>query len=471
MWERRSYDDGVCSRCTVKFKGVIPQWPNVTALGVEWDDPSRGRNNGAIGSVQYFTCKVFGSGSFIKASRTPQSPQSFAEAVTSKYLVNREFEEIELSRRKKVETYDVAEIFKRHSQLEEVDSISLDSCLINKLLTNAFGALPLQKLARLDLSDNLLQDPNDLLLAISSFASLRFLRLNGNRFDMTTLSACKDTTLCNGVSELELVGTYAEREEYSVFLSYFPALTILSLANNGLLSIPERLPRGVVAIDLAGNPISSLSTLPRSVQRAYLAGTKVTSFEESDHIPSFIDLTNTAYLSWEYISFLGERKISDLQLGHAIDDEQTLKKRPFVIARCPYLMKLDGTLVSKEERLDAELYTIAMVSARKHPSLPPATWAFLLKTHGEPILAPKRSIRERLMTFHLDEDRTTYRVLKDAPVSRLHWIVSILKGYDPKSLQIIGVTDVKDTEFDPISGFTQVGDILVEGQRLRTAII
>lgn len=470
MWERRSYDDGTSSRCTVKFEGVIPQWPNVTALGVEWDDHSRGRNNGTIEGVQYFTCKVPGSGSFIKASRPSELPQSFTQAVMSKYLTNQEFEEIQLSRRKRVETYDVAEIFQKHSQLQEVQSLSLDSCLINKILPLSSDAFHFSKLVRLDLSNNLLQDPMDLLMAISSFASLRFLKLNRNRFDMKALSECKDINLRNNVSELELVATFAERSEYSDFLSHFPALTTLALANNGLISIPERLPSGLVALDLAQNPISSLGTLPDSVQKVYLAGTNVDSFQEQDHIPSFMDLTDIACLSWDSLSFLGERKITELQLGHAIDDEQTLQRRPFVIARCRFLMKLDGTQISKGERLDAELYTIAAVSAKKHPRLPQATWDALIKIHGEPCAAPRRSIRERLMTFYLDDDRATYRVLRDAPISRFHWLVATLKGFDPTSLHIVGITDAKSAQNDPISDITQVCDLITEGQRLQTTI-
>ncbi len=38
-------------------------------LGVEWDDPSRGKHSGTHEGKLYFTCNVEGSGSFIRAKK------------------------------------------------------------------------------------------------------------------------------------------------------------------------------------------------------------------------------------------------------------------------------------------------------------------------------------------------------------------------------------------------------------------
>lgn len=40
---------------TVKFFGLV-HGTTGTWLGVEWDDPQRGKHDGAKGGVQYFTC-------------------------------------------------------------------------------------------------------------------------------------------------------------------------------------------------------------------------------------------------------------------------------------------------------------------------------------------------------------------------------------------------------------------------------
>jgi len=41
--------------CTVKFIGELPAWPNEIALGVEWDNPQKGKHDGSFKDVQYFT--------------------------------------------------------------------------------------------------------------------------------------------------------------------------------------------------------------------------------------------------------------------------------------------------------------------------------------------------------------------------------------------------------------------------------
>lgn len=50
---RLSYNSELC---TVKYIGPIPQW-SVTAYGVEWDDPERGKHDGTLAGKRYFMCK------------------------------------------------------------------------------------------------------------------------------------------------------------------------------------------------------------------------------------------------------------------------------------------------------------------------------------------------------------------------------------------------------------------------------
>lgn len=46
------------NRCTVRYVGEVQgkqgQW-----LGVEWDDPLRGKHSGTHEGVEYFTCMAF----------------------------------------------------------------------------------------------------------------------------------------------------------------------------------------------------------------------------------------------------------------------------------------------------------------------------------------------------------------------------------------------------------------------------
>lgn len=53
LGQRRSYDGALCTvRYVGQVAGTTGDW-----LGVEWDDPSRGKHDGAHKGVRYFTCK------------------------------------------------------------------------------------------------------------------------------------------------------------------------------------------------------------------------------------------------------------------------------------------------------------------------------------------------------------------------------------------------------------------------------
>lgn len=51
--ERRSYDGALC---TVRYSGEVAGTSGLW-LGVEWDDPSRGKHDGQHKGVRYFTCE------------------------------------------------------------------------------------------------------------------------------------------------------------------------------------------------------------------------------------------------------------------------------------------------------------------------------------------------------------------------------------------------------------------------------
>jgi dynactin complex subunit len=67
--------------CTIRFIGIIPQWKNVIAYGVEWDDPERGKHDGSLDGIEYYKCNVNGAGSFIKSTRVLDPDQCCEEAV------------------------------------------------------------------------------------------------------------------------------------------------------------------------------------------------------------------------------------------------------------------------------------------------------------------------------------------------------------------------------------------------------
>lgn len=81
--KRLSYDGQLC---TVRYSGPVHgtkgEW-----LGVEWDDPTRGKHSGEHQGTRYFTCinPSPTSASFIRPTRSCDPPRSFVEALKFKY--------------------------------------------------------------------------------------------------------------------------------------------------------------------------------------------------------------------------------------------------------------------------------------------------------------------------------------------------------------------------------------------------
>ncbi|KAI8941364.1 hypothetical protein NX059_002588 [Plenodomus lindquistii] len=72
--------------CTVRYYGPLPGTTGLW-LGLEWDDPTRGKHSGAHAGVQYFTCLNPSptSATFIRPSRKSDHKRTFVQALKSKY--------------------------------------------------------------------------------------------------------------------------------------------------------------------------------------------------------------------------------------------------------------------------------------------------------------------------------------------------------------------------------------------------
>ncbi len=73
-------------RGTIRYVGPVPP-SSGTWLGVEWDDPSRGRHSGTSpDGMSYFTVRVPGSGSFIRpTAKSISNGCDFLTALRNKY--------------------------------------------------------------------------------------------------------------------------------------------------------------------------------------------------------------------------------------------------------------------------------------------------------------------------------------------------------------------------------------------------
>ncbi|KAJ5606177.1 hypothetical protein N7510_008958 [Penicillium lagena] len=308
--QRRSFDG---HRCTIRYVGTVEgtagDW-----LGVEWDDPTRGKHAGEHKGTRYFTCKSRHStaGSFVRPSRPSDPPRGFVEALRDKYASEFERElaphaaakgddegdagqknAIEISG-KVVEEVGFDKIRKQLAELAELRIVLLDGMcvvgvlpsyepdesLVEKACREIMQTCP--KIIELDLSRSLLSRWRDVWQICDSLKQLKRLRLSGNR-----LQPLEEGFNFEGITELHLEDTLLTWDEIAALTSRFPALMSLTVSANELVEITRPLPSSTITtLILEHNDFTSLSTLHHltslpNLQRLSLRGNNISAIQDT----------------------------------------------------------------------------------------------------------------------------------------------------------------------------------------------
>jgi len=201
--QRLSFDSHLC---TVRYIGPV-QGTQKDWLGVEWDDPTRGKHDGEHQRVRYFSCKNFiimdykesllmlmqilgrsnskTAASFVRPTRTPDPVHSLTEAVREKYAseivdgrdVLHTEAQIEISG-KIVEKVGFDKIRKQLAQLQDLKIVIVDGLCIS-YAEKAQGSIreTCPKIVELDLSRNLFESCEEIIKICHELDNLRVLRL------------------------------------------------------------------------------------------------------------------------------------------------------------------------------------------------------------------------------------------------------------------------------------------------------
>lgn len=363
--------------CTVLYVGSIPNWPTNTAYGVEWDNEKRGRHDGMIEGVRYFTTRKPRAGSFLKDLKIQEGSDSrisFEQALKNKYGDD-SIENISIKfGEKKTESYGFSKLNKKNSDLLGIKTVSLSKCdvycaeLFSGSLTSVFGQEQ-TSLMNLDLSYNLFTDLNEITTIIERFSSLRCLNLSGNRF--SELKLRRTRLEFTQIKELSLSCCNLSKNDLAGVLELFPRLEVLDVSSNELDDIPD-LPTGLkelsiadnrfqyipkilshcslISLDVSNNEITALPVNTRfsTLKSVILAGNKLQTWNDVDKINNIFP------------------KVEDLWLKHNTfrknDDQEYFYE---VIARVRSLIYLDAMPIGKTIRKEAELYFISMVLSSK----------------------------------------------------------------------------------------------------------
>ncbi|KAJ4380494.1 hypothetical protein N0V86_003849 [Didymella sp. IMI 355093] len=354
--KRLSFDGQLC---TVRFRGAVEgtkgEW-----LGVEWDDPTRGKHSGQHQGHRYFECLSTHAtaGSFIRPTRKPDAPRSFVEALKAKYadddfedpsvqvvFVTKEGDNAQIRKDpatrlnqpirfngKVAEEVGFDKIRKRLAQLEELKYVILDGLRMwrpevrqiarsNGELEWPQGHVDIKdacpKTYELDLSRNLFEDWREIAAICEQLDRLRSLRVDGTRFRDTSLTPV-ELERCHrifaNITTLKLEDDLLAWKDLVTITHQFAALTTFSASSNFYSSLTSHVLNPTITdLTLEENLFPSLSSLEPvtkmpNLQRLVLKSNKIS--EIGDPAPVFpatlqeIDLSFNEITSWAFIEQL-----------------------------------------------------------------------------------------------------------------------------------------------------------------------
>ncbi|TGZ83134.1 RNI-like protein [Ascodesmis nigricans] len=498
LGQRLSYSRALC---TVRYIGPI-DGTSGTWLGVEWDDPLRGKHSGSYNEKSYFTTQVPNAASFIRPTRKPDPTTTFLEALRKKYgdgkgdeLVWEGGRPIALTATKVFEEVGFEKIAKRWAMLGELKAVLLDGWKIEGVESIEEIKETCPNIEELDLSRNLL--PLSAITTIClALPSLHYLRLNGLRFDSLNIPPYT-TSPFHKITHLELSSTLLTPAELSTLLPHFPSLQILSLTHNLLTTLPPLpFPPTITALDLSSNLLTTLSsistlstTLPNlsylslshnlltslslpanttfpHLRRLDISYNRISSFQELDHLlpPTFPILANLR---------IGHNTLTD---GMKKEDAwATMVAR---VARNVTVLNLSK--IETREREDAEVWYLGRIAreigeaggedvirsvVRKH-----GRWVELCQLHGTPVIpTPEEAAKEgntlRAHFLKLDfvrDGRTLEKMVPPSiPVSMLRRLVA--RWFSMEVLRVGMKCELRQHDMDDDDEDGEDGDGEVKG--------
>lgn len=336
------------------MKGTTGEW-----LGVEWDDPTRGKHSGENAGIRYFECvsKLPTAASFVRPTRRSDPPRTFVEALRHKYA-SEDFEDPDVkivyirkdkdqvpSKRhdkpikisgKEVEEVGFDKIRKQLADLHELRIVLLDGLCMSRIttlrerlsntsniaesaaLTDIKDTCP--KVVELDLSRNLFEEWREISSICEQLDKLKSLRVDGNRFRDVSLSDAERThcaTAFANIKTLKMEDNLLPWHEITSLVTLFPHLNTFVASSNAFGKLENGfLPPTITDLTLEDNNFHALSDLLPlarlpNLQRLILKNNKITEIvTPGSEMPVFssalseIDLSYNEITNWAFIDRL-----------------------------------------------------------------------------------------------------------------------------------------------------------------------
>ncbi|PWW75693.1 L domain-like protein [Tuber magnatum] len=481
--QRLSYSG---SLCTVRYIGPVTgtegEW-----LGVEWDNVSRGKHSGEHGGKRYFEAKISNSSTFIRATRIPDPPTTFLEALRNKYTTEKDIsfevgKPISLSATKVFEEVGFDKILEKLGRLRELEVVLLDGMRI----VRGDGAVEVldtcPKIEELDVSRNLWEGLEEIAGVCKGLKMLKGLRISGNRF--SSLEVGDGDPPFEGVVSLEINNTLFDWAEIVHILQFFPKLQTLLSAGNSTAEIPKSitLPHTLTTINLEQNAFTSLSSIfPLSdlpqLKKLILAHNTILTVHTPESSPvvfpslEHLDLSFNSLGTYPLLDLLPPLfpSLTSLRISHnpLFNSTPLEEAHMLVVARTPgRVTMLNYSKITGAERANAELYylnRIAKEIAKVEEGMEDTVlrdhkrWEELCELHGKPTIdrsiEEKRTLATRLIDVEFlpeGKDPLVKKIPKSLPVSTLKGLVGRMFGIAPLKVQMEYLSPEEGGEYVPL---------------------
>ncbi|KAF2018686.1 tubulin-specific chaperone E [Aaosphaeria arxii CBS 175.79] len=353
--KRLSFDERLC---TVRYIGEV-KGTKGTWLGVEWDDPIRGKHSGEHAGTRYFQCvrNHPTAGSFVRPTRKPDPSRSFVEALKAKYA-SEDFEDPDVEvvfvtkndkkerlvqqnrpvriSGKEVEEVGFDKIRKQLAELSELKFVILDGLRMSRPvasrkesqnpsewngwptgLKDVSDACP--KVIELDLSRNLFEEWREVVSICEQLDKLKSLRVDGNRFRDTTLTETEKErarAAFRNIKAVKMEDNFLPWDQVAEVTNLFPQITSFVASSNFYTTLTDDILNSTIT-DLtfeensfhSFSDLISLTKLP-NLRRLVLKSNQISEVTNTDALPVFsptlteLDLSYNEISSWAFIDKL-----------------------------------------------------------------------------------------------------------------------------------------------------------------------
>ncbi|XP_070577228.1 tubulin-specific chaperone E-like [Ptychodera flava] len=367
---------------TVRFIGKVPptsgEW-----LGVEWDNPERGKHDGMHEGQRYFQTSHPTSGSFVREKKA-EFGISYLEALIDRYgLPEDENMGIEKSewfvktygqRQKAVEMVGAEKVARKQSDFKKLSEVALREMRISSADNEDEIQDTTPNVTELDLSKNLLSSWEEVAKITRSMKSLKVLKLSENLVELPSEPSVMTPAFQN-VETLFINHMKLTWSEVVAIAAMFQNLKNLHVCFNQISKVEknENIFQSLELLNLESNHISewnqvkNLGHLPRlttlilnnnAIERIQFEdtsfGAKTSSFQ---HLKS-ISLNDNKLNSWQDVNELDKLAgLEEVRLKRNpfLKDEKSFIIRQLLIAKIGALINCNGSEVPTIERRTAEL--------------------------------------------------------------------------------------------------------------------